>query len=40
MEAFAAIVHLWLRVITLADITDVIGKFIPSNILGGEWQAG
>ena len=33
-------VRLYLRVVTLADLTDVNGKYIPADTLDGEWQAG
>jgi hypothetical protein len=29
----------WLRVITLADLVDPSGKFIPEGTLTGEWRA-
>ena len=33
-------VRLYLRVITIADIADPSGEFIPDGMLTGEWQAG
>ena len=33
-------VRLYLRVITLADLTDESGTHIPDGMLTGEWQAG
>ena len=33
-------VRLYLRVITIADLTDVGGHFIPAGMLTGDWQAG
>ncbi len=33
-------VRLYLRVVTLADLTDVNGQYIPADMLDGEWQAG
>ena len=33
-------VRLYMRVVTIADITDVGGTFIPAGQLDGEWQAG
>ena len=33
-------VRLYLRVITIADLADVGGSYIPAGILTGEWQAG
>ena len=33
-------VRLYLRVITVADITDPTGTFIPDGMLEGDWQAG
>ncbi|NCG03649.1 MAG: hypothetical protein GWP22_09365, partial [Actinomycetales bacterium] len=33
-------VRLYLRVITLADLTDEAGTHIPDGMLTGEWQAG
>lgn len=33
-------VRLYLRVITIADLADVGGTFIPAHMLTGDWQAG
>lgn len=33
-------VRLYLRVVTLADICDPTGQYIPSGMLTGDWQAG
>jgi len=33
-------VRLYLRVITLADLCDPTGNYIPSSMLNGDWQAG
>ena len=33
-------VRLYMRVVTIADITDVGGTFIPAGQLDGKWQAG
>ncbi len=33
-------VRLFLRVVTIADIADVAGRFIPAQKLNGEWRAG
>ena len=33
-------VRLYLRVVTIADLADVGGTFIPSGMLTGEWTAG
>ena len=33
-------VRIYLRVVTIADITDIGGSFIPADTLGGTWQAG
>ena len=33
-------VRIYLRVITIADLADVRGSFIPAGILTGKWQAG
>ena len=33
-------VRLYLWVITIADICDTTGYFIPSGVLNGDWQAG
>jgi hypothetical protein len=33
-------VRLFLRVVSIADITDLGGTFIPADTLDGEWQAG
>ena len=33
-------VRLYLRVVTIADLADVGGTFIPANMLDGSWQAG
>lgn len=33
-------VRLYLRVVTIADLVDVGGSFIPSGMLTGEWTAG
>ncbi len=36
----ANIVRLYLRVITIADLSDPTGSYIPSGMLSGDWQAG
>lgn len=33
-------VRLYLHVLTIADLADVGGTFIPAHMLTGEWQAG
>lgn len=33
-------VRLFLRVLTIADLADPTGRFIPDGMLTGEWQAG
>ena len=33
-------VRLYLRVITIADLTEETGTFVPAGILTGNWQAG
>lgn len=33
-------VRLYLRVVTLADLADVNGTYIPADMLDGKWQAG
>ena len=33
-------VRLYMRILTIADITDPSGCYIPSGMLTGEWQAG
>ena len=33
-------VRLYLRVITIADLTDPEGSTIPDGMLNGDWQAG
>jgi hypothetical protein len=33
-------VRLYLRVITIADLTDPEGSTIPDGMLTGDWQAG
>ena len=33
-------VRLYLRVLTIADLADPSGRFIPDNSLTGEWQGG
>ena len=33
-------VRLYLRVVTIADLADVGGTFIPANMLDGGWRAG
>lgn len=33
-------VRLYLRIVSLADITDIGGTFIPADMFNGEWQAG
>ena len=33
-------VRLWLRVITIADLAHVSGKYIADNMMTGEWRAG
>ena len=33
-------VRLYLRVITLADLCNPTGNYIPSSMLNGDWQAG
>lgn len=33
-------VRLYLRVVTIADLADVGGTYIPAGILTGEWRAG
>ena len=33
-------VRLYLRVITIADLADPAGEFIPAGMLTGHWQAG
>ncbi len=33
-------VRLYLRVLTISDLADTTGHFIPDNALTGEWQAG
>lgn len=33
-------VRLWLRVLTIADLVEPAGRFIPDNMLSGDWQAG
>ena len=33
-------VRLYLRVVTIADLSDVGGTYIPANMLDGSWQAG
>ena len=36
----ANIVCIYLRVITIADLCDPTGTYIPSGMLSGEWRAG
>lgn len=36
----ANLVRLYLRVVTIADLADVGGTYIPANMLDGSWQAG
>lgn len=36
----ANVARLYLRVITIADLCDPTGQFIPSGMLSGDWQAG
>ena len=33
-------VRLYLRVVTIADLADIGGTFIPAGFLAGDWQAG
>ena len=33
-------VHIYLPVVTIADLADVRGTFIPAGMLTGKWQAG
>jgi hypothetical protein len=33
-------VRLYLRVVTIADLADVGGSYIPAGMLNGDWQAG
>ena len=33
-------VRLYMRILTIADMADPSGKFIPDDMLTGEWQAG
>ncbi|KAL7551610.1 hypothetical protein ACHAWF_018082 [Thalassiosira exigua] len=33
-------VRLYMRVVTVADLADPTGRFIPDGMLTGEWQAG
>ncbi len=33
-------VRLYLRMVTLADLADVNGTYIPEDMLDGDWQAG
>ncbi|KAL3762232.1 hypothetical protein ACHAWU_004770 [Discostella pseudostelligera] len=33
-------VRLYLRVVTIADLCDPTGTFIPNGMLNGDWQAG
>ena len=33
-------VRLYLRVVTIADLADETGRFIPDGMLCGDWQAG
>ena len=33
-------VRIYLRVVTIADLADVGGTFIPAGMLTGKWQAG
>jgi hypothetical protein len=36
----ANIVRLYLRVITIADLSETSGTYIPHGMLNGDWQAG
>ena len=33
-------VRLYLRVVTISDLSDTTGQYIPSGSLNGDWQAG
>ena len=33
-------VRLYLQVVTIADLADLMGTFVPSGMLTGDWQAG
>ena len=33
-------VRLYLRVVTISDLSDITGEYIPSEALQGDWQAG
>ena len=33
-------VRIWMRIVSIADITDPSGRFIPDDVLNGEFRAG